>query len=180
MNGTPGSYTGTAEYIAEFSEYMPQFPPRFSRMIPTCNLSVRREVFEAVGRFEEVNTAEDTLFCHRITELGYKIRFDPSIRISHHNRVILNKFLANQLNLGYGSAIVRRTVPMVGTILLKHISLQIFIPFIKMLLIGRRAAVAGAGNFLNFLFHAPLIFTGCCFYTVGFARGARVHINKKA
>jgi hypothetical protein len=38
---------------------------------------------------------------------------------------------------------------------------------------------AGAGNFLNFLFHAPLIFTGCCFYTVGFARGARVHINKK-
>jgi hypothetical protein len=69
---------------------------------------------------------------------------------------------------------------MVGTILLKHISLQIFIPFIKMLLIGRRAAIAGGRSFLNFLFHAPLIFTGCCFYAVGFVRGARVHINKKA
>jgi hypothetical protein len=183
INGTPDSYTGTAEYLTEFSEYMPQLPQRTCRLIPTCNLSLRREVFETAGRFEKLNsgedliTSEDTLLCHRILELGYKIRFDPSIKIYHHNRVILNQYLANQLSLGIGAASVRRVVPMVGAIFLKHVSLQIFIPFIKMILIGRRTAIAGIRSFLNFLFHAPLIFVGCCFYAIGFARGARAHIR---
>jgi GT2 family glycosyltransferase len=177
LNGTPGSYTGTADYLTEFSAYMPHLPPSARRIIPTCNLSLSRAVFEAAGRFEDVNTGEDTLLCHRILELGYTIRFDPSIKIFHHNRVILNQYLINQLSLGFGSASVRRVVPMVGGVLLKHVLMQICIPFIKMVLIGRRTAIAGIRSFLNFLFHAPLIFVGCCFYAVGFARGARAHIR---
>lgn len=186
INGNNGSYIATAEYLSEFSEYMPQLQPRASRVIPTCNLSLGREVFKAAGSFEELNsgehpcTGEDTLLCYRILELGYTIRFDPSIKIFHYNRTILYQYLTNQLSLGYGSAIVRRIVPMVGSVFIKHISLQFLIPFVKMTLLGRRMAITGLKHFLNFLFHAPLIFPGCCFYAIGFIRGAKVHITKNS
>ena len=75
-NGTPHSAVGTAEYLLEFSEWMP------SRRKPlqhaaTCNLLVRRGRFEAQGGLaEDLRTGEDTAFTFPIAAEG-RLGFVP-------------------------------------------------------------------------------------------------------
>lgn len=182
LNGTPYSYIGTAEHISEFSEYSCWQRARELRMIPTCNLSIRRPIFDAAGNFETVDTghnlfkSEDLLLCHRIAELGYAIRFDPKIRVHHHNRMALGLFLRNQLSLGFSSAVVRKLVTIQGSILVKHISLSFLIPVVKTGILFKRMATYNLAEFLNLLFHMPLIFLGSFFYAIGFRRGVKTAI----
>jgi GT2 family glycosyltransferase len=182
LNGTPRSYVGTAEHLAEFSEFLPCQRSRDCRVIPTCNLSVRRDTFDAAGGFEPVSTtelfkAEDTLLCHRLRELGHTIWFDPQIQVYHHNRTILRHFLSNQMSLGFSSAIVRRLVNTTGSILLKSVFLQTIIPFIKIIILIQRSMCYGLVNLLQLLPYLPLIFLGSCYYSVGFSRGVKSPIG---
>ena len=155
-------------------------------MIPTCNLSIRRHIFNAAGSFETVNTgpivfkSEDLLLCHRITELGYAIHFDPNIRVYHHNRMTLPRFLSNQFSLGFSSAVVRRLVAIRGSLLTKHISLIFLIPVIKIGILCKRMATYGLTEFLNLIFHLPLIILGSFFYTIGFRRGVKAALQGAA
>jgi len=50
-----------------------------------CCMLVRREVFEKIGLFDEnyFLYVEDTDFCHRVTEAGYKIYVTPKSKIYH-------------------------------------------------------------------------------------------------
>lgn len=57
----------------------------------TCNILYRREVFEAVGLFDEsfydkrrrVHFREDTDFAFRVLDAGWEIRFAPDLRAFH-------------------------------------------------------------------------------------------------
>ena len=183
LNGTPGSYVGTAEYISEFSEYSPHRRGRECRMIPTCNLSLRRELFDTAGGFLYINTgnnpqpSEDMLLCNRLRELGHVICFDPEIRIHHHNRTGFLPYLKNQYALGFGSAVSRRLIRTRGSILVKVVVFQPLIPALKMLILSGRMARYGIKHLLSFFIHIPLVFWGSCYYTKGFFRGSRVPID---
>ncbi|WP_424930033.1 glycosyltransferase [Amaricoccus tamworthensis] len=47
----------------------------------TCNMAVRREVFEKVGPFAGINVAEDMDWGQRATAMGYRIEYVPEIGI---------------------------------------------------------------------------------------------------
>jgi GT2 family glycosyltransferase len=176
LNGTPRSYVGTAEYFTEFSEFFSSQQPRDCRTAPTCNLSIWREIFEAVGGFVHINTAEDLLLCSHLRKLGYTVRFDPKIKVYHHNRTDLGRYLNNQLSLGFGSAIARRLEPITGSMLVRSATLRTLIPLLKAAILIRRIAGYGIAPLLNLLYHLPLIFLGSCYYAVGFFSGARVSL----
>ncbi len=64
--------------------------------LPTCNLSVCRVVLEAVDNFDEsfgFASGEDYDLCYRIGDLGYKILYDPTIRVRHHHPQTLESTL---------------------------------------------------------------------------------------
>ncbi len=74
---------------------------------PSCNLLVRKSVFQEVGGF---NTnfwpGEDTKLCLDITRrLGKKIIYDPSVLVYHHRRRLflphLNQVASYALHRGY-------------------------------------------------------------------------------
>lgn len=66
---------------------------------PTCNLLVRRSVFEAIGGFDtRYWPGEDTVACLKIVhELGKRIVYDPRVLVSHHRRDMFRGHL-RQLN----------------------------------------------------------------------------------
>jgi glycosyltransferase involved in cell wall biosynthesis len=74
---------------------------------PTCNLLVRREVFEKVGGFDTAFwPGEDTVFCLKIVhELGLKIVYEPDAIVFHHRREIyrghLRQIRSYALHRGY-------------------------------------------------------------------------------
>ncbi|UCF94704.1 MAG: glycosyltransferase [Desulfobacterales bacterium] len=187
LNGTQHSYVGTAEHISEFSEYSPLQKAGSLRMVPTCNLSIRRKIFEGAGTFESVETgrqvfkSEDELLCCRIGALGYKIHFNPAIKVYHHNRVKLQQFLRNQVSLGFGLAVVSRlVVTRRSRAIMRYSSLSFLIPLLKAGILLRRMVSYGPSELLKLLFHFPLIFLGSCYYTMGFTRGFDVPLKTES
>lgn len=66
---------------------------------PTCNLLVRRDVFEAIGGFDtRYWPGEDTVACLKIVhEQGKRLAYDPRVLVRHHRRDMFGGHL-KQLN----------------------------------------------------------------------------------
>ncbi len=135
-NGTPHSAVGTAEYLLEFSEWMP------SRRKPlqhaaTCNLLVRRGRFEAQGGLaEDLRTGEDTAFTFPIAAEG-RLGFSPKATVRHLNRTGMQPFLANQRRLGIGFVEVCNRVPLQHGWVCRGPGLALAVPLRLVALAGR-------------------------------------------
>ena len=60
---------------------------------------VRRETFEAVGRFDEGERLDDVEFGYRLAARGYRIRLDPGIQGTHQKRWTLSSLAVT--DVGY-------------------------------------------------------------------------------
>ena len=72
----------------------PSWPDaRYVRTLPGVNISYKREVVEKVG-VQDVTLfrGEDVDYNWRVQQLGYKILFDPRIKVYHHHRPICGLF----------------------------------------------------------------------------------------
>jgi GT2 family glycosyltransferase len=136
VNGTPHSAVGTAEYLLEFSEWMP------SRRKPlqhaaTCNLLVRRRRFESQGGLaEDLRAGEDTAFTFPIAAEG-RLGFAPHATVRHLNRTGVQPFLANQRRLGVGFVEVCRRVPLQHRWVCRGPGVTLAIPLRLLALLGR-------------------------------------------
>lgn len=173
-NGTKENLIGTAEYILEFNEFIPSRAEGEARLLPTCNISFRREIFDEYGYLDNIIKGSDSLFSRKIVEAGEKIYFTPAFKVYHRNRTSLKKFLKNQYELGLGSAQMRRKIEMPGSILAKNPILIPLIPIIRFLGIGNRLLRCNKKLFLQFLGLCPLIFLGLIAYSRGFWNGLKV------
>lgn len=55
--------------------------------IPTCNLCLKRKVFDDVGLFDETFVkGQDLELNYRIVNAGYKLQYFPKIRVVHHRK----------------------------------------------------------------------------------------------
>jgi GT2 family glycosyltransferase len=74
-------------------------PARDCDDYPTCNLLVRRSVFEAIGGFDtRFWPGEDTVACLKIVhELKRRLVYDPRVLVFHHRRAMFGAHL-RQLN----------------------------------------------------------------------------------
>ena len=113
--GGPVIGTNTESLVGKVADLItfPNWPePRYIRTLPGVNISYKREVVERVGLQDEtLFRGEDVDYNWRVQKLGYKIYFDPAIKVYHHHRPTLRS-LMNQFYM-YGRAyyLVRRKWP---------------------------------------------------------------------
>lgn len=61
---------------------------------PSCNLLVRKSVFQKIGGFgTDFWPGEDTELCLKIIKEGHRIRYEPGAMIEHHRRPSIKKHL---------------------------------------------------------------------------------------
>ena len=168
LNGTPGNAVGTAGYLLEFSEVMPN-RTRPLRHAVTCNLLVRRSRFEAEGGLpDDLRTGEDTVFTFRIAADG-RLAFAPDAAVHHLNRTSLPSFLANQRLLGAGFVHICRRVPFPHAWVTRGPSL-LLAPFLRLgALAGRLRINPTGGRWLRVL---PLIGLGLAAWLAGAVEAA--------
>lgn len=66
---------------------------RYVKHIPTCNLALKREVFNEVGLFdEEFVKGQDLELNYRITKAGYRLFYSPSIKVVHYRKQSIKSF----------------------------------------------------------------------------------------
>jgi cellulose synthase/poly-beta-1,6-N-acetylglucosamine synthase-like glycosyltransferase len=112
LNGTTESWWGTAGYLLEFLEWVPQREGPLEHAV-ACNLLVRRSTFAQLGGFaEDMRAAEDTVLTAPLARQG-SLAFAPGARVKHLNRVCVPAVLVNQLRLGtaWGQACTRVSLP---------------------------------------------------------------------
>ncbi len=62
--------------------------------LPSCNLFIRKEIFQKVGGFDtSFYPGEDTKLCRDIKNLGKKIIYDPEVIVYHHRRKDLGGYI---------------------------------------------------------------------------------------
>jgi GT2 family glycosyltransferase len=79
--------------------------------VPSANMAVRRDVFHAVGGFDERfphAAAEDRDLCARITEAGFPIVLEPAAVVHHHNDLSAAGFLRQHAAYGIGAVTYQR------------------------------------------------------------------------
>jgi glycosyltransferase involved in cell wall biosynthesis len=107
LNGAPASRVATADYLLEFSDWLP------NRRLPllhgaTCNLLLRRSALDG-GFPEELWPGEDTVVTFGLGSSG-RLVFAPRARVYHAGRTTLRGFLRHQRQLGAAFASVCSTV----------------------------------------------------------------------
>jgi len=72
--------------------------------LPGCNISVRREAFEAIGGFDPAfrTAGDDVDFCWRLNDVGLAMGFVPGAFVWHWRRPSIRAFFRQQT--GYGKA----------------------------------------------------------------------------
>jgi GT2 family glycosyltransferase len=105
------NYWAQSDNVSMFHEFVPQHPPGPRFLLPTLNLSLRREVFEAVGGMDESfpgAAAEDADWTIRIRRAGYRLFFDPTAVVAHAPaRTTCRDVARHWRNLGHNAVRVR-------------------------------------------------------------------------
>jgi glycosyltransferase involved in cell wall biosynthesis len=108
LNGAPHSVIGTADYLLEFSDWLPK---RHLALLhgATCNLLLRRTALDATGFPDDVWPGEDTIVTFRLGASG-RLTFAPRARVRHTGRTRFRDFVRHQSQLGAAFAVVCETV----------------------------------------------------------------------
>lgn len=81
------------------------------RNIPTCNMGVRRSVFSEVTFDPRLAVGGDAVFCNRLRRLGYRLHYDPAIRVSHQPAATVREFFQRAYRYGKGYIHIRTVDP---------------------------------------------------------------------
>jgi GT2 family glycosyltransferase len=171
LNGLPFNPVAWAGYLVEFSAQLPSFPRRFVDLLPTCNVSFRRTVFERHGLFPtDLWPSEDHIFSWRLAQAGERLLFDPSIHVRHIFRSQLTAFIRHQHRLGLASASARQQVPLPHAWLARH-PVRVFTPVMRLAAIQARLARRDILNLLRFNVLLPICLPGLVAWGIGFWQG---------
>jgi glycosyltransferase involved in cell wall biosynthesis len=148
-----------AEYILEFSDFLPAAPRRLLRTVPMCNISYRKEIFEKYGLIPDIRTAQEVVFNWGLFKKGVKIHFNPDIKIRHIHREKFSSFMHHQYLLGRGYVESRLTADLPGRILLRY-PFKALLPVIRLTLIMKRLLAWDRKLLLNTIRLWPVILLG--------------------
>ena len=168
LNSRPFNPVAWSGYLLEFNERLPNIPQRFIDILPTCNVSFKRTVFERHGLFPtDLWPSEDHIYSWRLVHAGERLLFNPSIRVAHIFRPHLRSFMQHQLRLGKASAKARGQVDLPHSWAVRH-PLRWLVPLVRLVLIESRLARWDLLNFLRFNLLLPLCFSGLMAWGIGF------------
>ncbi|GAM11454.1 putative mycofactocin biosynthesis glycosyltransferase MftF [Geobacter sp. OR-1] len=80
--------------------------------LPSCNLLVRRGLFNAVGGFrDEMHVGEDVDLTWRLRDQGWTIGYLPAGRIYHEHRSSVRSFMSRRFDYGTSEGTLQRLHP---------------------------------------------------------------------
>jgi GT2 family glycosyltransferase len=113
--GGPVLGTNTESIVGKVADAItfPSWPTaRCVRTLPGVNVSYKRQVVDRLGPQDEtLFRGEDVDYNWRLQQLGYKVYFDPGIKVYHYHRATLGGFLHQHYMYGRAYYLVRHKWP---------------------------------------------------------------------
>jgi glycosyltransferase involved in cell wall biosynthesis len=104
LQGDPWNPVSVVDNLMQFVDLHPMRPSGPSDLLPSCNLAIAREDFDAVGGFPELElpAGEDVLFCTKVRSRWTDgLYFEPAMQVQHFGRSGLREFWLHQVTFGY-------------------------------------------------------------------------------
>jgi len=80
--------------------------------LPTCNLLVRKELFQNLGGFNiNMTVGEDVDFCWRLKDSGYEIEYAPEGVVFHKHRNMIWPFFRRRFEYGTSEPLLNKKHP---------------------------------------------------------------------
>ena len=100
-----GTSLRTGGVLSEAADVISSAPATAEVFAPSNNLACTKDVLDAVPFDESYPDAagEDREWCARLTLEGYELRFEPSARVLHDQRLTVRSFLRRQFRYGRGA-----------------------------------------------------------------------------
>ncbi len=109
--GGPVLGTSTDQLVGKLADLItfPVWPAaQYVRTLPGVNISYKRTVIQQLGAQDEaLFRGEDVDYNWRVQKLGYKVYFDPAIKVYHHHRPTLRGFFHQHYMYGRAYYLVR-------------------------------------------------------------------------
>jgi GT2 family glycosyltransferase len=99
-NAVPSNLPAWAAYFCEFSQWMPGSRARWMTDIAGASMSYPRSVFDENGEFIEGVYCSDTEFHWRLARRGIRLKWDPSILVTHSSIASLSRLLRHEFHHG--------------------------------------------------------------------------------
>lgn len=93
--------------VSDFGEFQGLRPKEVSN-IPTCNMGLRRELFEQFRFDETARIGGDVLFAQKLKENGIRLLYDPRIEVRHHPEATRRAFFERARRYGAGFVQIRQ------------------------------------------------------------------------
>ncbi len=150
---------------------------RYVEHIPTCNLCLKKEIFDEVGKFDEnFVKGQDLELNYRIVKAGYKLFYSPSIQVIHYRKQHIRHFARQIYKWAKAKAAIIKKHGMRG--ITSHIYLWPAYALIAFLLLFSFCLLFNLMQLFSFL-----LFLGLLFYSFAVlfesARIARKYRDKK-
>jgi glycosyltransferase involved in cell wall biosynthesis len=167
-----------AGHLGEFREFLPVGEPRSMLHVPTCNISYRRQIFEAGGGFPDAYyPQEDLLFNYMLNRQGLTVWFDPAITVWHYGRATARGYLSHQHRIGRVTRSTLRRIDLPGAWVARRPRLAWSLsPLLSLLKFWRTATIFVThfpGEALRRPLLLPLLLLGAIWWGRGFAEHVR-------
>lgn len=178
----PARLWGLANFYLEFREFNHIRPPGMTDNWITCNVSLKRRVFEQYGYFpEDLWPGDDVILAQTMRAAGEKALFAPQLSIAHVNRGELRRILPHARMLGWASAQVRRRLPSVPDAWMARMPLSAWaVPVARPLRVLGCFARWRPAAALKALPLASAMSLICLWWATGFWEGARERVGDAA
>lgn len=169
VNPYPRDIIAIASEITDFGEQVSSDKNylRYTYAVPTNNICYRREILEEVGYFDEdfeLTGGEDISLNWKIIKRGYRILFNPDIKVIHYHRSNLKALFNKKIISGqsfYKSRIKDPSLPY--SYLCKSLALSPIIYFAKSLSDIRKVYKYSGINISRILALSIVLFTNFWF-----------------
>ena len=167
-NANPDSYVSWGAHLCSFAQWLPRGTIQRMDEVPTCCLSVKREIFERAGSFEEGVYSSDSAFFWRLAEIGIRPLCLPTIRVAHVNvdRVAELAMKMTERGRHFATLRARRFSRLRRQ---AYVALSPILPL--RLLLKRTGQAIQAGSLTRFVQVSPLVLLGLICWSIGEAQG---------
>jgi glycosyltransferase involved in cell wall biosynthesis len=177
LNGNPEQFLGWVPYWCEFTGYTAQSPETRRRVIPTCNLSIKRKAFDEYGPFlEDQFGNEDVLLTENLRKAGLGPVFRQDMPVYHINRYRWKEIVPHLRKLGRCTGLARMKFNVAGAASFrswKRAFILPLTPLYKAALIWGRVIRDEPGRLGRLAITSPWIITALIHWTLGMRDGLR-------
>ncbi len=174
LNAKPWNVFAVSDNFSQFADFPVGRPDGRAEYFPGCNMALRKEDFDAVGRFPDTKmpAGEDTMLCFAVEALHPGgLRFVNQMRMKHIGRDTWSGFLKHQSFFGYCRASCGLKMTMRQRALGRSRWFALPLVAKRMLYMLQRTVQWHPAGLLRVAVISPVVFIGMFVWAGGFRRG---------